>query len=154
MPMSDKVLPERFWAKVQKLSGCWVWTASLDRYGYGHFGMDGRHYRAHRLVWTSMNGDPPVGMHVCHKCDNRRCVRPDHLFLGTNRDNFRDASRKGRIANQRKTHCPQGHEYTPENTMLAKNPRCLAGVQRRCRTCWREKQRVYERGRVRVRRRR
>jgi len=87
----------RFWAKVVKSDGCWEWQGYRKK-GYGHFGVHPRHIvEAHRFSWQLANGPIPEGLFVCHHCDNPPCVRPDHLFLGTNTDNLRDASRKLRL---------------------------------------------------------
>ena len=89
---------ERFWAKVQKSDGCWNWTAGRSRGGYGKLGVNGHHMTAHRVSWLLHHGSISKGLCVLHRCDNRRCVRPDHLFLGTAADNVWDCVRKGRNA--------------------------------------------------------
>lgn len=104
MPPLDKLLAaaQRFWALVDKGEGCWEWTgaARCDR-GYGAFKICGRLIGAHNFSFAVCSGKPiPVGLEVCHSCDNPRCVRPDHLFLGTHSQNMRDASRKGRIGSR------------------------------------------------------
>jgi len=88
---------KRFWSKVDKTDNCWNWTAAKIK-GYGTFGIDGKNYRAHRYSYELANGPIPTGMHVLHHCDNPRCVRGSHLFLGTDKDNMADASNKGRVA--------------------------------------------------------
>lgn len=84
---------ERLWSQVKKTEGCWEWTGGTDRDGYGRF-FEMR--RAHRFSWYLHNGPIPDGLHVLHTCDNPPCVRPDHLFLGTNTDNVADKIAKGR----------------------------------------------------------
>lgn len=88
---------ERFFSKVNKTDNCWEWTASLIGCGYGNFKYKGKRYAAHRFSWELVNGKIPDGLLVCHKCDNRKCVNPEHLFLGTQKDNMQDCLRKGRL---------------------------------------------------------
>tara|TARA_Y100000310_G_scaffold14352_1_gene14541 strand:- start:175 stop:714 length:540 start_codon:yes stop_codon:yes gene_type:complete len=95
-------LEERFWAKVKKGPGCWLWTGATRPGGYGNlftFRDKGRrnHFTsAHRASWEIHYGPIPDGLLVCHRCDNPPCVKPEHLFLGTNKDNQRDRRQKGR----------------------------------------------------------
>ncbi len=80
-------------------SGCWLWTASVDRNGYGWFQNGvGRAAKAHRISHELHVGPIPRGLNVCHKCDVPGCVNPDHLFLGTHKDNVDDKVQKGRQA--------------------------------------------------------
>lgn len=79
-------------------TGCVLWTGCVDRDGYGITSDDGKKTRAHRAAYRIAKGDIPEKMQVCHKCDTPACVNPDHLFLGTNLDNYEDSLRKGRRA--------------------------------------------------------
>lgn len=95
-------LSERLWNKVDKTDTCWVWTGAVDRKGYGKIGVGSSKDGTRRLeivpraAWQVTNGPIPDGLFVCHTCDNPRCCRPDHLWLGTCSDNLRDMSEKGR----------------------------------------------------------
>ena len=89
---------ERFFEKIEKTESCWIWTAGLrGKTGYGAFKINGKVIDSHRVSYTIHKGDIPVGMYVCHTCDNRKCVNPDHLFLGTAKDNHQDAVDKGKV---------------------------------------------------------
>lgn len=94
-----KPLIPRFWSHVDKSQGeCWIWTKAKSKRGYGVIQIKYKSVRCHRFSWEIHNGPIPEGLLVCHKCDNPACVRPDHLFLGTHKDNMRDMSAKGRAA--------------------------------------------------------
>lgn len=104
MGPQPKTIEERFWKKVLKTkkNKCWEWSGALDGGGYGSFRigsmLDGtrKKVRAHRVAWELTNGPVPAGYCVLHRCDNPKCVRPDHLFLGTQRDNVLDMIKKNR----------------------------------------------------------
>lgn len=94
---------ERFWAKVDKdtPSGCWMWTAHRNQWGYGVFSGEGRRLiLAHRFSFRATQGPTPEGKIVCHTCDNPACVNPAHLYLGTHWDNAQDCVRRGRRPRQ------------------------------------------------------
>jgi len=88
---------ERFWSHVKKTDGCWLWTATKAG-AYGQTTVQGRSVPAHRHAWMIEHGAIPDGLLVLHKCDEPLCVRPEHLFLGSQSDNVRDAFNKGRMA--------------------------------------------------------
>lgn len=100
-----------FWPNVNKsgpvpphaheLGQCWEWMGKLNRLGYGKTWFLGKTYTAHRAAWAISKGSEAGGLFVLHRCDNRKCVRADHLFLGTALDNARDMIRKGRDAKAR-----------------------------------------------------
>lgn len=125
---------QRFWNKVEKTDGCWLWTASKNRQGYGYFRFDGKMMKAHRMAWLLVHGEIPEGMLVCHTCDNPSCVNPEHLWLGTNQDNQNDMNAKGRHGFTKRTHCPRGHEYNEVNTREYTNP-VTGQFMRACREC-------------------
>lgn len=87
---------DRFWTHVEKTDACWLWTGDHTKRGYGRIGVCRRRIYAHRFSWEIHFGELPSALEICHICDNIRCVRPDHLFLGTHADNMADMRKKGR----------------------------------------------------------
>ena len=125
---------ELFWKKVQFTGTCWIWTAYLDRDGYGLFRsnrLTPKSWRAHRLAYALEHGSVPPG-HLDHLCRNRACVRPSHLEPVTPKVN----AERGMKAQQ--THCKNGHEFTEGNTYLKPNG------TRACRTCHRDREKLPE----------
>ncbi len=94
-PYTDYDL-EKFWSRVRKTESCWEWVAGKSFLGYGLTKMADKMCRTHRVSWIISNGPIPDKLFVLHKCDNPPCVNPDHLFLGTAKDNTLDALKKGR----------------------------------------------------------
>lgn len=92
---------ERFWSRVQKTDSCWLWLGGRNNKGYGFLGVRGRNTLAHRFSYEIHHGPIPDGLLVCHTCDVPACVRPDHLWLGTVKQNADDMVRKGRGRNYR-----------------------------------------------------
>lgn len=113
--------PARFWAKViiiNDVDSCWNWTGAKYKCGYGHSIRPDDAYKttsAHRVAWMITNGEIPQGRCVLHRCDNKTCVRPSHLFLGTKKDNTQDAISKGRFF-------PLGKPYQPPKPKIKKLP--------------------------------
>jgi len=114
-----------FWKKVDKTShpnNCWIWIAAKDGRGYGFFTYHGKQIRSHRVSWIFKYGDIPDNLHVLHHCDNPSCVNPDHLFLGTRKDNMQDMIRK-----KRNNPCPgdkNGLRKHPESIIRGNNHWC------------------------------
>lgn len=88
-------LETKFWSRVSKSDGCWLWTGSVVK-GYGQLSHEYKSLRAHRVSWELHNGAVPEDMCVCHTCDTPLCVNPTHLFLGSNLDNTADRHDKER----------------------------------------------------------
>lgn len=100
MELNDKY-KERFFSRIRKTEGCWLWTGGTTRFGYGIFPTYSNkklfnHY-THRLSYQLHKGEIPKGMCVCHSCDNPPCVNPEHLWLGTIKDNNDDMHKKKRV---------------------------------------------------------
>lgn len=91
-----KKLETRFWAKTQVNGDCLEWTGAISSSGYGTIGVGRSSLKSHRVAFELVNGYLPPDAYVCHRCDNPRCVKPDHLFLGTAKDNIQDCVRKNR----------------------------------------------------------
>lgn len=87
--IDDKIIPEA-------LTGCWIWWGAIQSSGYGNLWDGTRFKRAHRFVWERLIGEIPEGMILCHRCDNRACVNPIHMFIGDHKTNMRDMVAKGR----------------------------------------------------------
>lgn len=86
-----------FWDRIQKNGDCWEWTGAISHNGYGLTTRKNKSVSTHRLAYELVYGPIPDGLIVCHKCDNKRCIRPDHLFAGTHKDNTLDAVKKNRL---------------------------------------------------------
>lgn len=135
--MIDEKALNRFESKFipEPNTGCWLWTATSVKYGYGTFHWRGKDRYAHRVSWELYRGTWPSTLCVLHKCDTPACVNPEHLFLGSRTDNNADCVSKGRNNNQTKTHCINGHELSGDNLYLPKKTKTRSRPYRQCRKC-------------------
>lgn len=150
----DNQTLERFMSKVKFFAPgeCWEWTAHKSKDGYGSFRIKKQYLKAHRVSYEWAKGTIPKKMCVCHSCDNPSCVNPEHLWVGTQRENVLDMHAKKRskasenckiaqakyIEKKRSIRfCPLKHEYTSENTYINKNG------QRQCKKCFAIRARRY-----------
>lgn len=122
----------------EPMSGCWLWAGYRNACGYGAVRVGRSVMLAHRVAWELSGRELPefngfTISSICHRCDNPACVNPEHLFLGSFSDNLSDASRKGRLRQNKKVACPQGHSYSGKNLLLNSDGR------RVCRECNRVK---------------
>ena len=143
---SNPTLAARFWQRVVKTPDCWVWSGCRYGRGYGHTSANDpttqrRHgVSAHRVSWLLQYGSLPQDKEIMHRCDNRACVRPDHLQAGTHQENMRDCADKGRIHLRiSTTHCRNGHPALPGNFSHATGVR----ICRLCRQAVRKRNRLH-----------
>lgn len=144
-PVGSGVIPvaDRFWSKVNKTEGCWLWIAALNGAGYGTFWPQWRTpVPAHRWAYEAIVGPIPEGLYIDHLCRVRNCVNPEHLEPVTPRENVMRGETVA-AANAAKTHCDHGHAFDELNTFYTKEG------WRRCRRCdltrqtaWREANRA------------
>lgn len=140
--MPKQSTPNQIYRKVRKkANGCWIYRGAVNTNGYPQVSINRSIWLAHRLSYTITFGPIPQGLKVCHKCDVRNCINPNHLFLGTQKDNIDDMLKKGRNGAQflRKTHCIRGHELKEGSFYLSKRN------SRNCKECHKLRAKEYAR---------
>jgi len=121
-------------------SGCWVWTAKANRTGYGCMTIGGRLFATHRVAWMLAHGEPvPEGLHIDHRCRNKRCANPEHLEAVLPVTNMERVDGHRMVRRREATHCVNGHPFNEENTY---QPPGEPGI-RRCRACARKRLREF-----------
>lgn len=129
----ERIMSRRHFAE----SGCHEYTGYIDPYGYGDIMFKTHNWKVHRLLWVCLHGPIPEWPEavILHSCDNRKCINPAHLSLGTQKENIIDGVHKGRQFHRAKTHCPKGHAYAEHASFhMTKDPR-QATPWRACRMC-------------------
>jgi hypothetical protein len=129
-------------AKTIQQGDCWIWQGWVTHNGYGEKAYRGKTWRVHRLMYTLTQGPVSSGMDVCHSCDVRLCCNPAHLWVGTRKQNMEDCLAKERHDSMKRTHCPRGHEYTPENTYFKGPQKSRPAGARNCKVCQRIRLRI------------
>lgn len=127
--MLSDVAVQRFWSKVDKLGTCWTWIGSITKRGYGKFYANGKTYQAHRISYMLANNVWPGDLCVCHQCDNPSCVNPAHLFLGTAKDNVRDAINKSRFTTAHLTDRDKSGECNGRAKLTGKDVEYIRAVK-------------------------
>lgn len=132
---------KRFWEKVGPITdeGCWSWIGSKTKNNRGTFWLNGRMVTAPRASLELFFGITLDNNFACHHCDNENCVNPSHIFVGDNKQNLIDASNKGRLHHQQKTHCINGHPLSGENIRKRR-----IGNGRVCKLCMKTYRSVYK----------
>jgi hypothetical protein len=123
-------------------SGCWLWSGRYAEGGYGVIDMLRVPVLAHRFSWIIFRGPIPDSVLACHKCDNPACVNPDHMFLGSPKDNMQDCLTKGRFTPAVIKVCKYGHPFNDENTYVTKTG--IRVGHRSCRACGRRRTSKYQ----------
>lgn len=132
-PLTQREL-DRLWSHVSEdENGCWIWTGSRYRDGYGSFTLDGRSAYTHRIMYMIFIGEIAKGMHTDHLCRVRECCNPEHLEIVTARENLMRSPVAPAALNAAKTHCKRGHELSGDNVRVDRRG------GRACRACAREK---------------
>jgi len=115
--------PNDFETYVDKTDGCWTWVGPLNWAGYGVFCIGGTRHKAHRFAYERVHGEIPTGVFICHRCDNPRCVRVDHLWAGSHADNMADMRMKGRAHKSPSRHS-ESHPLAKLTQEKARKIRC------------------------------
>jgi hypothetical protein len=126
----------RFMKKVTRTDDCWLWTGAISSNGYGNAWNGKRQIGAHRMIYELLIGQIPEGLQLDHLCKTRNCVNPSHLEAVTAQENNARSSSPS-AKNKIKTHCPQGHKYSSDNTHISKLGR------RHCKTCLNNHAKAY-----------
>lgn len=129
--LTPQLLINRFWNKVLFTTDCWEWQGWKKPDGYGIIRFNHKNLRVHRVSYELQKNQIPDGMVLDHLCRNKKCVNPEHLEVVTHKENTMRGNGVS-VVNMKKTHCPQGHEYTKENTYIRPNSK---KHDRQCLSC-------------------